>query len=101
MGKIKGMKDIEDDKEIDEILNNKYTGDSADDIAAEESVKETPSKIKIKAFDECIEIIDKFIREKSKTRNVFYVSDFNEIRNRIVNLQEKAEEKNDNKNWIW
>ena len=66
-----------------------------DDIMAEDQIKNDPKlkynhKIKIKAYDECLEILDKFLREKSKTRNVFYTSDFNELRNRITDKQNQC-----------
>ena len=85
MGKIKGMKDIGvDRKDIARHVE--------DDIMNDPQLKYN-SKIKIKAYDKCIEIIDKFIREKHKTRNIFYESDLNEIKNRITKLQELEDEK--------
>jgi len=87
MGKIKGMKDIETKPNYIE-----------DDIMAEEQIKSDPKlkynhKIKIKAYEECVEVIDKYIREKQKTRNIFYVTDLNELKNRIIELEEKEDGK--------
>ena len=102
MGKIKTIKDIATNGRASKI-GLKWGNDLGvdgkdkpryveDDIMDDKQLKYN-SKIKIKAYDECIEVIDKFIREKSKTRNVFYVSDLNEIKNQIVTMQEKEDEK--------
>lgn len=108
MGKIKGTKDTEDRdrliKQSEEIykselkeLNKNKPSWVEDDVMADKQIKYC-SKIRINAYEECIEIIDKFIREKQKIRNIFYLSDINEIRNRLVELQEKEDEKNRIKN---